>query len=375
MTSEFLVETNSSCEPPIGNQRHWLTALFCVYFLLGVFGNGILVAFFFKYKKLRDVNNSFVTNMAFSDFLFVAVWVPIKIFEEYHRYRPLGKTACYISIFINYTSQDVSTLSLTAMSYFRYCAVTQPIQTRSKKQRSTYLIPSLCAVTWIIGAAGSIFPAKFCIETKFECFIWKVSMVNAYDESDKHLIFHWVRFVLFYILPLILISFFYGMMAVHLFKDTSVLQRNVSISARRASRSRKKLGVIVLAIVIIFFVSWLPFYVTWIHGLSNNNYFAGWLVNSRVVCMFIPPSLNPIILFITSTGYRRYLFDTCFQCPLFNQKKFGLNRRSTLTSSISLRFTRIGNFTSLSKASQDGGISPDRTEELPKLEQMDGKWE
>ncbi|KAJ8044134.1 Neuropeptide CCHamide-1 receptor [Holothuria leucospilota] len=343
VTSPEITSYSKDCEGSevYADAQIWMLVLFCVFFIFGVFGNGILVLLFFMEKKLRTIHNAFVTNLAFSDFLFVLLFAPIKFFEEYKILRPLGMTFCYISIIINYMSQDVSTLSMTALSFYRYLAVMRPLKTKRDKRKIKWFILTFCAISWILGAIAAIYPASDCTVFSDECLLWDRHYVDSFTDNESHLKFHIVRFVFFYILPLIVIALFYTIMACKLCKTPSTLQRNDSISARRATKSRKKLGGVVLAIVVIFFLSWLPNYLTWFTGLDDTS-FIEWLTDMRSVCMFLPASLNPILLFVTSSSYRKPILGIFSPWNRSGRHFVRQLRKSSFSTSLtSIRLSRL----------------------------------
>ncbi|KAJ8044139.1 [Phe13]-bombesin receptor [Holothuria leucospilota] len=281
-----------------------LLVFYTIFFILGVFGNGVLVLLFLMKKDLRNINNALITNLAFSDFLFVILYAPIRCYEQFYTLRPLGKTFCHISIIINYTSQDVSTMSMMALSYLRYRAVTRPLNTIGQDdQQLKCLILVYCGISYVVGVLASLFPALHCRVFTDICWPFDMHYVDSFFYPKHHLVFHVVRCVFFYLLPLFVITFFYSMITLEVCKASTPLQRDESIPARKVIRARKKLAWIVLAIVVIFFLSWLPNYLTWFIGLEYR--FINWMVDVRSVCMFLPSSLNPILLFVTSSSYRK----------------------------------------------------------------------
>ncbi|KAJ8044138.1 Bombesin receptor subtype-3 [Holothuria leucospilota] len=296
--------SNSTCDNITLEPNVMLLVFYTIFFILGVFGNGILVLLFLMQKDLRNINNALITNLAFSDILFVILYAPIKVYEQFYTLRPLGKTFCHISVIINYTSQDVSTMSMMALSYLRYRAVARPLDTIGQDdQQLKCLILVYCGISYVVGILASLFPALHCKDLTDICWPFDMHYVDSYRYPKRHLGFHVVRCVFFFLLPLFVITFFYSMITVKLCKEPAPLERDMSIPARKAIRARKKLVWIVLAIVVIFFLSWLPNYLSWFIGLEDG--FIGWLVDTRSVCMFLPSSLNPILLFVTSSSYRK----------------------------------------------------------------------
>ncbi|KAJ8032581.1 Neuropeptide CCHamide-1 receptor [Holothuria leucospilota] len=290
-------------------RNYLLVVVYCIYFIIGFFGNGALVILFMTKKNLRDVNNALITNLALSDFLYVGLFIPIVVFTEFYRFRPFGKTFCIISILTNYTSQDVSTLSLTALSYFRYRVVVKPFKSRTDSRTS--LVGLFCLFSWMIGAATAVLPTLYCEEhPRQECLVWSRHIVQVFQENEKFLKYFWIRFAFLFLLPFFIITFFYGRLAYTLSCTYSLLGNSRSAQACHQAKQRKKLSVIVLIIIIMFFVCWIPTYVYWLTGL-DDTYFIYWLNTARHVTMFLPATLNPTILLLTSSVYRKSFLTVC----------------------------------------------------------------
>lgn len=289
--------------------------LYMAYFVLGAIGNGVLIILFLRHKKLRDINNAFVTNLALSDFLFVILVIPIKIHQQYFNARPFGAAFCAVSVIINFTSQDVSTFSLASMTYFRYRAVVRPLQSRShiRDKKQSRLIAISCVICWGTGIIVSIYPATRCYGIIINGHMFRqIHFLQNVDDGGYYR-FITFRTVVCFVIPLVINACFSGMMAVSLFKGSVALQRNCCPSARRALRSRVRLGGIVLAIASLFFVSWFPlyFYMHVIRLKKLTDETTRFLFLLSEICMFLPSSLNPLILFATSTGYRTFLQGVC----------------------------------------------------------------
>ncbi|KAJ8044194.1 Bombesin receptor subtype-3 [Holothuria leucospilota] len=319
----------SSLKPTCGDPTFppdvMLLVFYSIFFALGVFGNGILVLLFLVKKNLRTINNALITNLAFSDFLFVIMLVPIKFYEQYYVLRPLGNTFCFISVIITYSSQDVSTLTMTALSYWRYRAVMRPFRIRQDDQKQLkWFISVCCVVAWCVAVAVALFPAFHCETKSDDCWPLDMHYVNSFSKIEHHFIFHLTRFGFLYLLPLSIIATFYSIMACKLCRAPSFLERNDSVCVTRATRSRKKLGGIFLAIVVIFFLSWLPNYLTWLIGLKNG--FPGGLVDLRAVVMLLPATLSPVLLFVISSGYRQSLYELGARIKLSCQCTKGLQK-------------------------------------------------
>ncbi|KAJ8044169.1 [Phe13]-bombesin receptor [Holothuria leucospilota] len=302
---------NNTCGNLTFSPNIWRLVVYWISFIFGVFGNGILVLLFIMKKNLRTVNNILVTNMAFSDFLFVCLFVSVKYFEEYYVLRPFGRVFCMIFAITRYMSQDVSTMSMVALSYLRYHAIIRPLQLRRKEEKLQKYVPIWCGFSWLVGGAAAIFPAVHCVAFSDVCWPFKMHYIDTYSFYEHHRLFFAMRFVFLYLLPLIFIAYFYVRIAFKLCRTPSPQRNNSSDAIGRAAGSRKKVAWIILAIVVVFFSSWLPMYLVWL-----ISYFRSWLHHIAFVIL-LPASFNPAILFVTSTVYRKSFLQIFSQCHQF----------------------------------------------------------
>jgi hypothetical protein len=131
------------------------------------------------------------------------------------------------------------------------------------------------------------------------------------------------KFLIYYAIPLIIISFFYLLMARHLILSTLHIPGEMQTQARQV-RARKKVAKMVLAFVIVFAICFFPQHVflLWFYSdpvAADANYNQYWHA-FRIIgfCLsFINSCINPIALYCVSGTFRkhfnRYLLCNCFK--------------------------------------------------------------
>lgn len=96
--------------------------VFLFIYITGIIGNGTLIYVMLKEKLLRTPSYMFILNLAFGDLLVIICTVPfvgtIYTFESW----PFGLIVCKVSEFIRDVSNNVTVLTLCAMSIDRYRA-------------------------------------------------------------------------------------------------------------------------------------------------------------------------------------------------------------------------------------------------------------
>lgn len=124
------------------------------------------------------------------------------------------------------------------------------------------------------------------------------------------------KFLVYYLLPLIVIATFYLLMARHLLSPEVVGDAQVF---HRQIRTRRKVAKVVMCFIVIFAVCFLPTHVfmLWYHFDMGGDYNAFWHT-LRIIgfCLsFMNSCINPIALYCISGTFRkqynRYLFCYC----------------------------------------------------------------
>ena len=107
-----------------------ISALFgIVIFLVGFFGNILVVIVVSKSRKMRSPTNCYLISLAIADILVLLSatlpGIPEPFFERQR--WPWGRAMCSILIFLQYLGVDASSLSITAFTIERYIAICHPM--------------------------------------------------------------------------------------------------------------------------------------------------------------------------------------------------------------------------------------------------------
>ncbi|XP_046969697.1 neuropeptide CCHamide-1 receptor-like [Vanessa cardui] len=125
--------------------------LFALIFIIGVVGNGTLVAVFVRHKAMRNVPNTYILSLALADLLVIITCVPFTSIVYTLESWPWGVTVCRVSEAAKDVSIGVSVFTLTALSADRYFAIVDPLRKLHATERDAkaYMLQafSLQAVT------------------------------------------------------------------------------------------------------------------------------------------------------------------------------------------------------------------------------------
>ncbi|CAF0943700.1 unnamed protein product [Brachionus calyciflorus] len=132
--------------------KRWVDIFFIIIyvliFLIGLFGNFIVIYFVLVYKRMQTMTNKFITNLAVSDLLVIFICIPVTASRYITKEWVFGEFMCRFSSFAQGVSLSVSVMTLTAISIDRYYIIYKPMKARSIcTNRKVKLILFL---TWIL---------------------------------------------------------------------------------------------------------------------------------------------------------------------------------------------------------------------------------
>ncbi|KAG7161606.1 neuropeptide CCHamide-1 receptor-like [Homarus americanus] len=301
--------------------------VFFIIFVVGVAGNGTLVFMFIKYPTMRNVPNTYILSLALGDLLVVIFAVPFVSLIYVTDHWPFGEFICRLSEFMRDISVGVTVFTLTALSADRYMAIVDPVGKRAGAvaHRSTVAVT---VMIWVLAAilatpAGVFSHLSVKDSSKGDivvCYPFPPWLGMSYRKINVL-----AKVTVYYVLPLLIISTFYLLMARHLVKAAEPLPGEAQHQRHHIKHvaARRKVAKLVLAFVVIFAICYFPNHVflLWFYFNPNMkedyNYF--WNAFRCVgFCLgFINSCINPIALYCISGTFRknfnRHLF--CCICP------------------------------------------------------------
>ncbi|XP_077032087.1 prokineticin receptor 1 isoform X2 [Agelaius phoeniceus] len=234
-------------------------ALVGIMLVCGI-GNFIFIAALARYKKLRNLTNLLIANLAISDFIVAIVCCPFEM--DYYVVQQLswehGHVLCASVNYLRTVSVYVSTNALLAIAVDRYLAIVHPLKPRMNYQTATFLI----ALVWVISILVAIPSAYFATETvlfivknqkKFFCGqIWPVDQQMYY--KSYFLFIFGIEFVA----PVITMTWCYARISQELwFKTVPGFQTK---QIRKRLQCRRKTVTVLMCILTAYVLCWAPFY-------------------------------------------------------------------------------------------------------------------
>ncbi|GAA6082467.1 C5a anaphylatoxin chemotactic receptor 1-like [Tachysurus ichikawai] len=299
--------------------RHWF-ALTCyaIVFLLGVPGNG-LVVWVTGFRMPRSVNAQWFLTLALTDLLCCLSLPLLMVPLAQDMHWPFGPLACKLLNCLLYLFMYCSVLILTIISLDRLLLVTRPAWCQNRRQ--PHLARWVCLGTWVIALILTIPQFFHMIETdhgsKKVCHGHYLNEVHAWAMVV-------MRFLFSFLLPFIIICF----------SHWAVYKRAHKKKNERSARTLK----VILAIVITFFVCWIPFHIIDVVVLIWNKAVDETKANLHLaqtlaLCLaYFNSCLNPLLYVCLGRGFRESLTKTLKSVLNFASEEPARGNSMTLTT-------------------------------------------
>uniref|UniRef100_A0AAY4DIJ7 G-protein coupled receptors family 1 profile domain-containing protein n=1 Tax=Denticeps clupeoides TaxID=299321 RepID=A0AAY4DIJ7_9TELE len=233
--------------------------LVCIMLVCGI-GNFLFIATLARYKKLRNLTNLLIANLAISDFIVAVVCSPFLV--DYYVVKQLswdhGLILCASVNYLRTVSLYVSTNALLAIAVDRYMVIVHPLRPRMKYQTAYCLITGV----WIVPILISIPSAYFASETMYHgdtqsnkvfcAQIWPV------DQQIYYRSYFLFIFAVEFLGPVLIMTLCYVHISRELwFKSVPGFQTE---QIRKRLRCRRKTVMVLIAILTAYILCWAPYY-------------------------------------------------------------------------------------------------------------------
>lgn len=290
----------------------FLITSYVIIFLVGVVGNTLVIYVVLRFAKMKTVTNLYILNLAVADASFL-ISIPFIITTTLLQHWIFGLAMCKIYNVLFSINFVTSVLTLTVLSGDRYLAVCHPI--RSGKYRTINIAYFVCLCIWSVSflvmlpiILYSTTIPNFTQPSLKTCTIkWPSNQLLPQGKA-----FTWYTFLLGFAIPISMITVFYTSVIVRL---TCVGQL---IKSKSKKKSHRKVTKLVLAVILVYFCCWLPYWVFQINLTFQpmDHRVQVWeiyLFNVFTVLTFANSMLNPLLYAFLSDNFRRS-FAKAFKC-------------------------------------------------------------
>ncbi|XP_061585243.1 opsin 4xb [Cololabis saira] len=305
----------------VPDHAHYIVAVFVfVIGALGITGNILVIFAFYSNKKLRNLPNYFIVNLAVSDFLMAFTQSPIFFINCLYKEWVFGEMGCKMYAFCGALFGISSMINLLAISIERYLVITKPLQTIhwSSKRKTTLTI----LVVWLYSLAWSLAPllgwSSYIPEGLMTSCTWDYVTYTPANRSYTMMLCCFVFFI-----PLGIISYCYLRMFLSIRKTSREVERlgtqvrKSTLIQQKSIRSEWKLAKIAFIVIVVYVLSWSPYAcVTLISWAGHANILSPYSKAVPAVIAKASTIYNPIIYAIIHNKYRMTLAEK-FPCLRF----------------------------------------------------------
>ncbi|XP_005998813.3 gastrin-releasing peptide receptor [Latimeria chalumnae] len=289
--------------------------------LIGLIGNITLIKIFCTVKSMRNVPNLFISSLALGDLLLLLTCAPVDASRYLADDWLFGRVGCKLIPFIQLTSVGVSVFTLTALSADRYKAIVRPMDIETSNALMKICIKA--ALIWIFSMMLAIPEAVFSDLHPFYDKGTNKTFVSCapYPHSDDlHPKIHsMASFMIFYIIPLSIISLYYYFIAENLIRSAYNMPVEGNVHVKRQIESRKRLAKTVLVFVGLFALCWLPNHIIYLYRSYHYSEVDTSMLHfvtsicARILA-FSNSCVNPFALYLLSKSFRKQFNNQLFCC-------------------------------------------------------------
>jgi len=296
-------------------KRFVRTSLYAVAMVLSLFGNVIIICIVRKNRRMRNLTHYLIVNMAVADLLITVLHMPYILQIQLTNSHGLvvgGLTGKLICKLVGY-SQDVSiatsVFTLTAISMDRFMAVVFPLKRVTLSHKARYVLVPIWIISIVICSPLLYVNKMEEYEGEFQCYEDWAPLFGLETAGRYYTI---VQFVLFYIVPLIIIAVLYSCIASKVWNRQVPGRRHLP-RERFYSVARRKLLRMLVVIVCLFAACWLPYHVAFLLDFFSDKYLHCPMPETIMFyCLFAGHSnsaLNPCVYFAIHKEYRKGLLQ------------------------------------------------------------------
>ncbi|XP_012230035.2 prolactin-releasing peptide receptor isoform X1 [Linepithema humile] len=227
-----------------------ICAFYILIFVLGIFGNVLVVFVVIRNRQMHTVTNLFIANLALSDVLLCVLAVPFTPLYTFLGGWIFGRTLCHLVPYAQGVSVYISTLTLTSIAIDRFLVIIYPFHPRMKIEMCLAIIVSVWVVALLLTLPYGLYmqleePHIYCEE--------------HWPSEPFRQIFSSFTTILQFVVPFFVIAFCYICVSIKLKNRARSKPGSKTSKREEADRERKRrTNRMLIAMVIIFGVSWMP---------------------------------------------------------------------------------------------------------------------
>ncbi|EDO50021.1 predicted protein, partial [Nematostella vectensis] len=264
--------------------------------IIGALGN-LLVMLATRKRRMRNVTNQFIANLALADFTVCVITIPISLVYTNLGHWPFRSWLCKTMPYLQGITVSASVGTLVAIASDRFIVIVFPTKRKFRISRTWITVVAI----WLLSAAVA-FPVHLYSEVTREMGdgLNVTSCIEVWPSQDGRKTYALLLFLVLFLLPMTAISLMYAAIIYKL--------RTLHPTQEVTMRTHKKLVRMLVVVIVTFAVCWIPYHVTFLY-LDKSDYITTEAMNAMVLfsqwLMYTNSCLNPIIYILYNANYRR----------------------------------------------------------------------
>lgn len=285
-----LADTSGPLELEIVSQddqvQFWLVVGYTIVVFAAIIGNWVLNHIIMKYKRVHTATGLFVVNISVTNMMLALLSSPFTMVRYLCNSLVFGKMTCHLSRFAQYSCAYVTVMSMAAISVDRHRVMLYPLKARISPMQGNVCI----IIIWIVSTCAALPHAVY-------QKLYQVEIGNTTEESACLPSFPYTSkstwkyldlgtFLLFFILPLLVLVGVYGHVAKKLWIHDAVDDINIHTYICQRGKKKQTLKML-MTVVLLYAISWLPLNIYLVllssESISSHNglyFFLHWLAIS-----------------------------------------------------------------------------------------------
>nr|APY20668.1 ultraviolet sensitive opsin 1 [Steraspis amplipennis] len=255
---------------------HFLMGLlYILFFLMSTIGNGLVMWIFLTSKSLRTPSNMFIVNLAFCDFVMM-MESPFFVYNAFNKGYATGHIGCQIFAALGTISGIGAGATNACIAYDRCTTITNPLEGRLSRTKAIIMIIFVWMYTtpWVVLPGLEIW-GRFTPEG----FLTACSFDYLTDSFDIRLFVASI-FTCSYVIPMLLIIYFYSQIVVHVIHHERNLKeqaKKMNVDSLRSNQTQMnqsteiRIAKVALTITFMFVVAWTPYAVVSLIGAFGDQ--------------------------------------------------------------------------------------------------------
>ncbi|XP_059917551.1 galanin receptor 2a [Gadus macrocephalus] len=270
---------------------------------VGLCANILVFSLFAKHNSLRKNRlDILLLSMTLADFLTLLL-IPFTLHSAVSQSWPLGNVFCKVYQFLLAFSLAASTYSLCAVSMTRAMIITNPYRPPDM-DLVVLMFVLVWALSFFVSLPLRMFATRDSVGPSAANFTYCLPTIHQH-----HYQVILSQFVLFYLVPMLVIAFNYVRLALFLHRSP--------VMSQASARNTRRASIMVFLAAGSFSVCWLPSYVLELCvylGLYRQG--SAWEVFYFVctVLQYLHPCVNPVLYVLLSKRYRHRRAEWLFGC-------------------------------------------------------------